>query len=263
MPHLQEVWEKNHSKGLRVFAVEGDGFTALENYAFAGENKYTFPLVTLADSQLSSWDCKTMPNTFVINADGKLVFSASEGWDEVVTKELAKRVYPGLKRDKVEKECEKAAQAYGKGEYAKALELAKAVIDAAPGEKAQADAQFISDAAQALSTSLRSTADAAKAEKRFEDCLVALDRLALGFKGTPEGDAAGEEAKELRKDKDAKREISAWQALAKALESNKKAKGKIEKAKALRAVQKANEGTAAGAKAREVASAIEGSKMYR
>ncbi|KAA0217658.1 hypothetical protein EDM80_02990 [bacterium] len=262
MPHLQEVWEKNKARGLRVFAVEGDGLTALENFAFAGENKYTFPIVTASESSLASWDIKTMPNTYVVNAEGLLVFKGSEGWDGIVEKELARRPYTGLNKDKVEKDCEKAAAAFGKGDYVKAAELAKAVVEGKPSEAAVADAQMIIEACAATEQKLRAAADLAKGEKRYADCLEALDRLASGFKGTESGTKAEAEAKELRKDKDVKKELGAWQALRQALESNKKLK-KAEKVKALRGVQKSQEGTEAGAKAKELATAIEGSKYFR
>lgn len=263
MPHFEEFYAKNKDKGVRMFAIEGDGFSALENLAFAAEWKLTFPVVTLADSQLSQWDCKTMPNTYVIGVSGLLIFKGSEGWDDIVLKELAKRPYPGINKDKVEKDCEKAAQAYAKGEYAKAEELANAVLTAKPGEKAEADAQLILDAIKKNVDYMRATADAAKGEKRYDLTLAMLDKIAACYKGTSIGDETAEEAKSLRADKDVKKEISAWATLQKTLAGNKSSKNKADKVKNLRGLQKSLEGTAAGAKAREIANAIEGSTLYK
>lgn len=246
-----------------MFAVEGDGLTRAENIAFAGEWKLTFPLVTLADSQVSQWDCKTMPNTFVVDASGKLIFKASEGWDDIVLKELAKRPYPGIDKAKVEKECEKAAQAYAKGDYAKAEELANAVLTAKPGEKAEADAQLILDAIKKNVETMRAAADSAKGEKRYDLTLAMLDKIAACYKGTSIGDETAEEAKSLRADKEIKKEVSAWATLQKTLAGNKSAKTKSDKVKNLRTLQKSLEGTAAGAKAREIATALEGSTLYK
>ncbi len=263
MPHFEEFYAKNKDKGLRMFAIEGDGLTRAENIAFAGEWKLSFPIVTLADSQVSQWDCKTMPNTFVVDATGKLIFKASEGWDDIVLKELAKRPYPGINKDKVEKECEKAAQAYAKGEFGKAEELANAVLTAKPGEKAEADAQLILDAIKKSADALRAAADNAKGEKRYDITLAMLDKLALCYKGSPIGDEIAEEAKSLRADKEIKKEVSAWQTLQKTLAGNKACKTKSDKARNLRALQKSLEGTAAAAQAREIATAIEGSTLYK
>ncbi|CAG0998050.1 hypothetical protein GPROT1_03612 [Gammaproteobacteria bacterium] len=263
MPHFEEFYSKNKDKGLRMFAIEGDGLTRAENIAFAGEWKLSFPIVTLADSQVSQWDCKTMPNTFVIDAAGKLIFKASEGWDDIVTKELAKRPYPGIDKDKVEKECEKAAQAYAKGELGKAEELANGVLAAKPGEKAEADAQLILDAIKKSADTMRAAADAAKGEKRYDIVLAMLDKLAAAYKGTSVGEETAEEARSLRADKEVKKELCAWQTLQKTLQGNKACKTKSEKTKNLRALQKSLEGTAAAAQAREIATAIEGSKLYK
>lgn len=246
-----------------MFAVEGDGLSALENIAFAAEWKLTVPVVTLSESQMPSWDTKTMPNTYVLNAAGVLVFKGAEGWDDIVTKELAKRPYPGINKDKVEKECEKAAQSFAKGDYSKARELAQAALDAKPGEKAEADAQLILDAAKKRADYLRGAADAAKGEKRFDIALAMLDALASGFKGSEEGNAAAEEAKALRADKDTKKEASAWGTLQKTLAGNKALKTKQDKVKSLRGLQKSLEGTAAASQAREIANAIENSSLYK
>jgi hypothetical protein len=263
LPHFEEFYAKNKDKGVRMFAVEGDGLTSPENLAFAAEWKLTVPVATLSESQMSSWDVKTMPNTYVINAGGNLIFKGSEGWDDIVTKELVKRPYPGINKDKVDKECEKAAQAFAKGDFTKANELAKAVLEAKPGERAEADAQLILDSAKKRADYLRATADSAKGEKRYDVALAMLDALATGFKGSEEGSAAAEEAKGLRADKDVKKEISAWSMLQKTLTANKTAKNKSDKVKNLRALQKSLEGTAAAGQAREIANAIENSTLYK
>ena len=96
-----------------------------------------------------------------------------------------------------------------------------------------------------------------------ESVLAMLDKLALCYKGSPIGDEIAEEAKSLRADKEIKKEVSAWQTLQKTLAGNKACKTKSDKAKNLRALQKSLEGTAAAAQAREIATAIEGSKLYK
>lgn len=263
MPHFEEYYGKNRDKALHMFAVEGDGLSAPELVAFAAEWKLTVPLVTLADSQCPQWDCKTMPNTFVIGVTGMLVYKGSEGWEDAVARELAKRPWPGINKDKLEKECDKASQALAKNDLAKARELAQAVIDAKPGEKAEADAQLILDAIKKRAETLRAAIDAAKESKRYDLALGWLDALAAGFKGADEGNAAAEEAKTLRADKDVKKEVNAWATLFKTLAANKTVKNKSDKVKNIRALQKTLEGTAAAAKAREIATAIEGSTLYK
>lgn len=262
MPHFHELFNKYKDKGVHFFAVEGEGMTMRENQAFAGEWEFTVPIVTAADSKLGSYDTKTMPAMYVINGAGRVVFQGSGDYERALEKALADVKYPNLGKASVVPECEKAAEAFGKGEYAKARQLAAQLLAGEPAEAIAADASHIADRCEALSKRLRDEADTAVTARQYADAITALDRLALWFKGEETATKAAEEAKELAKGKEAKAEIKARKDLAKTLVANKKLKTKADKLAALYKFFEKNEGTAAADDAKAMAEAIKASSIY-
>ena len=263
MPHFQKAYESYKGKGVSFFAVEGDGLTRAENRAFAGEWQYTFPIVTLADSKLSGYDMVTMPATYVINSFGRVMFQGDGDYEKYIDAGLEDVKYPNLGKQAVADDCEKAAEAFGKGDYAKAKELANALLAGEPAEGVAADAKFIVERCDTLSSAWRTAVDSAKEEGRYQDAMDYLEKLADGFKGSEIGDKADDEMKELKKDKDAKAEIKARKDLAKTLASNRKVKNKEDKLTALYKFYEKNEGTAAANDAKEMAEAIKDSKLFK
>ncbi|MCA8914863.1 MAG: hypothetical protein KDB90_05585 [Planctomycetes bacterium] len=263
MPHFEESYKKYREKGVHYFALEGDGLTMPENQAFAGEWGYSFPIVTLADSKLSGYDVVTMPSTFVINAFGRVVFQGDGDYEKYIEASLKDAPYPYLAKNKVASECEKAAEAFAKGDYTTARTLANELLAGEPAEEVAADASHIVGRCEAFAKLWRDEADAAKADGRYEDALSAVENLATHFKGEELGDKAGDEAKELKKDKDAKAEIKARKDLAKVLAANKKLKTKEDKLSALYKFYEKNEGTAAASDAKAMAEAIKDSKLFK
>ncbi len=147
------------------------------------------------------------------------------------------------------KGLEKAAQNFVAKAYNKAIDECNKTIEKGKDEAAVADAQFIIERCNAEGAKLRARADKAKEEKRYLDAFADLETLSNGFKGMENGDAAANELKELKKDKDVKREVDAANNLIKLMENVGKMKTKTEKALALRnfSKQKSNEGTRAAA----------------
>ncbi|MCB9893622.1 MAG: hypothetical protein H6839_04160 [Planctomycetes bacterium] len=263
MPHFEESYKKYKDKGVHFFALEGDGLSMPENQSFAGEWGYSFPIVTLADSKMSGYDVVTMPAVFVINAFGRVVFQGDGDYEKYIDSCLKDAPYPNLGKSKVAGDCEKAAEAFAKGDYAMARTLAGALAAGEPAEEVAADAKHIIERCEKLAKLWREEADAAKADGRYEQAINALENLASHFKGEELGDKAGDEAKELKKDKDAKAEIKARKDLAKVLAGNKKAKSKEDKLSALYKFYEKNEGTAAANEAKAMAEAIKDSKLYK
>lgn len=263
MPHFQEVFDKYKGKGVHFFAVEGDGLTMRENQAFAGEWGYSFPIVTLADSKLSGYDMVTMPAMYVINSFGRVLFQGNGDYEKYIETALKDVKYPYLGQQKVAPECEKAAEAFGKGDYTKAKQLANELLAAEPAENIATDAKMIVDRCDALGKLWRGEADAAKEAGRYEEAINALNNLAGHFKGEELGDNAATEAKELGKDAAAKAELKARKDLAKTLAANKKLKTKEDKLSALYKFYEKNKGTAAAEDAKAMAEAIKASDKYK
>jgi hypothetical protein len=263
LPHFQKSYESYKDKGVSFFAVEGDGLTRPENQAFAGEWAYSFPIVTLADSSLSGYDMVTMPATYVINSFGRVMFQGNGDYENYIDSALEDVKYPNLGKDKVADECDKAASEFGKGDYAKAKELAKELLGAEPAENVAADAGYIVERCDAVAAQWRTIIDNAKQEGRYQDACDYLERLEEHFKGAEVGDKAKDELKELKKNKDAKAELKARKSLAKLLAKNRKVKKKEDKLAALYKFYEKNEGTAAANDAKAMAEAIKDSKLFK
>lgn len=263
MPAFQKAYDAYKDKGVAFFAVEGDGLTKPENQAITGEWGYTFPVVTLADSKLSGYDMITMPAVYVINSFGRVVFQGNGDYDKYIESSLEDLKYPYLGKTEVAGDCEKAAEAFGKGDYTKALELANALKTGEPSEEVDADASYIIQRCETLAANWRATADSTRADGRYEDTVVYLEKLETYFKGSEIGDKAAAELKELKKDKDAKAEFKARKDLAKTLAGAKKMKNKEDKLSALYKFYEKNEGTAAASDAKAMAEAIKDSSLYK
>lgn len=234
-----------------------------ENQAFAGEWGYSFPIVTLADSELSNYDAVTMPALYVINAYGRVVFQGNGDYEKFIEGSLKDVAYPYLGKTKVAEGCEKAAEAFGKRDYTKARDLANALLAAEPAEDVATDAKYIVERCDALEQQWRTEADDSRTSGRFEETLKALDRLADHFKGSESGTKASDEAKELKKDKEAKAELKARKDLAKVLAGNKKLRAKDDKLKTLYKFYEGNQGTAAAEDAKAMAEAIKDGKFAK
>jgi len=263
LPHFQKVFDSYKDKGVHFFAVEGDGLSMRENQAFAGEWGYSFPIVTLADSKLSGYDMVTMPAMYVINSFGRVVYQGSGDYEKYIDAALKDVKYPCLGQQKVAPECEKAAEAFGKGDYTKAKQLANELLAAEPAENIAADAKMIVDRCEALGKLWRGEADAAREAGRYEEAINTLNLLAARFKGEELGDNAATEAKELAKEPAAKAELKARKDLAKTLAANKKLKTKEDKLTALYKFYEKNKGTAAAEDAKAMSEAIKASDKYK
>lgn len=260
MPHFQELWEKYRDKGVHFFAIEGEGMSSVEIEAFVGEWGWKVPFVSAAESSLSGYDTKSMPIVYVINSFGRCVYQGNGEYEKSIEESLAKLAYPGLGKAEVGAASKKAAEAFAKGDYTKARQLAKEVLTA---NEADEDAKFIVDRCEALAKKWNDEAAKARDEKRFTHAAAVYARIAARFKGSEEGTKADADSKEMQKDADVKKEMKAEDSLSKTLVANKKVKGKEAKAAALGKFYEKNSGTRAAEKAKELAEAIKSSSYFK
>lgn len=256
MPEVNALWGKYGGKGLHVFMLErqnGSEEKIKQIYAPG----YKMPQVR--EGNFPYPGVGSIPYAYVIGVDGTVIFEGHTGYAGVIDSEIKKIKYLGLGKPDVAKGVEKAASAFVARNYAKAIEEANAVIEKAKDEAAVADAKFVIERCNATGAKLRSEADAAKSERRYVDALQALDTLSKGFKGMEIGDAAAVEAKELRADKEVKKELDAANGLMKVMDTFKTMKSNADKAKALRDFAKRNEGTRAASEASAKADELESS----
>lgn len=260
MPHFQELWEKYRDKGVHFFAIEGEGMSTLEMEAFVGEWGWKVPFVAASESTLAGYDTKSMPIVYVINSFGRCVYQGNGEYEKFIEESLAKVAYPGLGKAEVGDSAKKAAEAFGKGDYTKARQLANEALAA---NEADEDAKYIVERCNTLAKKWDEEAAKARDEKRFTQAVAIYARIAARFKGSEEGTKADEASKEMQKDADVKKEMKAEEALAKTLVANKKVKGKDAKASALGKFYEKNTGTRAAEKAKELAEAIKASSYFK
>jgi hypothetical protein len=260
LPSIEALWKNNKDKGLHIFMVESQGGTLEAITEYAKQKGLTLPIpIGGGGSDFSKFPGGNgLPYAFVIGPDGKVAWQGREGYGAVCVKELERIKYPGLGKLEVAPELVKSATSFGAGNYAAAREEALKVKEKeADNEAAVAEADYIIKRVDDRVISLRAKIDDAKGKKRYHEALAMLDTLAgKAYKGLPESEAAAEEAKELRKDKAVKEELKAWDALAKTLEANEKAKSDADKKKNLIKFYEKYEGMAAAEEAKTLADAM-------
>jgi hypothetical protein len=263
LPHFQKLFDKHKDSGVHFFAVERSGLSPVEIQSFAGEHGWTLPFVALSESKLSSYDMATMPNIYVINGHGRVVYQGGGEYEKFLDAALKDVKYPELGKLSVVADCEKAAQSFGKRDYTKARQMAEALLEGEPAEDVAADARYIIERCDYFAKTWREQADSAKEAKLYTRATDALDRIASHFKGSDLGTAAAEESKALKSDKDIKASMKARKDLEKQLLANKKLKTKADKVAALAKFHERNAGTAAADEAKAIAEALQSSQWFK
>lgn len=253
-PEIQELWDKYSGLGLQVFMIEGSKADKEELKDFAAEYGFTMPLVVRVDkttSNFSEYEVGRVPYAYVIGASGEVVWQGKQGYEDTIEEELKKVVYPGLARTSVHEKLEKAAEAFGEGDYGKAASLAeKAKNKHGDTEEAVKDADYILNRIEKRAVALRAVIDADKTARRYRSAIRHLERMAERYAKLKHGEDAEDEVKELKKDKGVKAELAAWEDLDVILAENRKTPNKDQKKERLREFIERNKDKAAAEQAR-------------
>lgn len=84
MPSMQRAWESLQSQGVMLLAINV-GENADTIFQFTGNTQLDFPILLDEDGTTSgAWPMKGLPTTFVIDPQGRIVYSAIGGreWDD-------------------------------------------------------------------------------------------------------------------------------------------------------------------------------------
>ena len=250
LPSNEALWKELSPKGVHMFFVHGQDEDKEWMQDYAKKRGLTFPIPMLGECEFTEYDRgerNSIPYAFVIGPDGIVAWQGREGYGAQVRAQLARIKYPMLKRMDVDPAVAPAAQLFENGEYADAREAAQTAKDAAgENEAALADAEHVLRSVVEHLEDLRAKIDVAKIDRRYHEAIAMLDQLSgKPYKGLPECDAAKEELKTLKSDKEVKSELKAWDQLEKTLEANKKAKDDADRRKNLEKFIKKYEGSAA------------------
>lgn len=257
MPEVQALWNKFEGKGLHVFMCERQGHNAEQIQQIYNSKGLTFPQV-LEGNMGGFPGVGTIPYAYVIGVDGKVVFEGHSGYGAAIETEIEKIKYLGLGKNDVAPGLEKAAAAFSAKDYAGARdEATKAKEKSGDNEAVVADADYIIARVDEVIARLQKRVEDTKAARRYHETVAALEELSgKEFKGMEVADKAKEDLKELKKDKDVKNELKAWDALAKTVEANEKARSDDAKKANLEGFIKKYEGTAAAGDAQQMLGAI-------
>lgn len=160
------------------------------------------------------------------------------------------------KLKRVHSKLKKAADAFKKGQYGKALKAAEKVLGGDPDEKLLADAKRVVDRVETVAKELNLLADRAKEAKRYGEAIDLLQKVVAGFKGVDQAKKASERITKMKKDKEIKAELKATAAFEKTCASLKKIKSPLSQVKALLKFAAKNKGTAAAEEAEKYAQAL-------
>ncbi|MGE0434384.1 MAG: TlpA family protein disulfide reductase [Planctomycetota bacterium] len=219
IPHMEHLYTEHEAtgQGLHIFTFERqnhDVDTVRSTVISRGGGSYP----------VSAGGCENyrgtggIPMAWVIGVDGKIVFAGNPGnaaFDAAIKAELAKVKYPGLGKLDVHKDLDKAARAFSTGDYAKAVSEAQDTLNNEKADDAaKADATFIAERAASMHKSHLAAARAAEDKKKYLEAIAEYEWIVTHFGSrSDEGTAAKDRVAELKKDKDVKAEIKAWQEL--------------------------------------------------
>lgn len=240
-------------KGLSMFLIHAQNEDKEWMTDYAKRKGLTFPIPIQQDCDFMAFDKGeriTLPYAFVISPEGEVVWQGRDGYEAQVRAQVARIKYPKLRKLEVAPEIVEAATAFENGEYADSRDAALKVKEkAGDNEAAVADADYVLAKLAEHLAEMRTKIDLAKEEKRYHHAVAMLEELSgKPYKGMEACDAAKEELKALKKDKEVKAEIKAWEQYEKTLAAIEKS-GEEERRKALEKFIKKYEGTAAASEA--------------
>jgi len=95
MPSMQRAWEELADEGIQVIGINvGEDRDTVK--AFLEQVPVEFPLPMDRDSKVTqSWPVRGLPTTFVVDADGRLVYKAAgeREWDDPALLELVRELH--------------------------------------------------------------------------------------------------------------------------------------------------------------------------
>jgi hypothetical protein len=194
--------------------------------------------------------------TTVVGIDGKVAYyGKDDGWKAAMDTELAKIVYPNLGKNEVADGAERAAKYFAKREFGKAVNEAEKLLDGEHKE-AEADAKLIIERAKDLAEKRNKRVKDWIEDKRYDLAMNCLESLKSEFKNNEIGNAAYDKIKELKKDRQIKKEIKVFELLQKLVNSEGDG-APLDYAKSLHEFAKQQEGFRAGEVAEKQAKRIE------
>lgn len=224
MKKVQDYCNKHAGKGLHIWTVYRLDYEKLYRVRkIAWEHNFTFPICMggFYDDKNDFFGYKREESGFrttVVDVDGKVAFYGEKGWDTVLDKELAKLIYGGLGRHKVADPVTKIAASFAKRDFGRALKDAETIEAAGVPEAAADDHGYIVGKLKQIAETRNQRITEWIADKRYDLALPALEVMREEYKGHKLADDAKAQLDAIKKDKEAKKEIKAFEDLQKLID---------------------------------------------
>lgn len=221
IPHVEKLQQTYGKRGLHIFAFEAQNHTPDEIRAkIAERGGKTYP-VSAGGGNGYQGD-GGIPVAWLIGVDGTVIWQGNPAaetskLDRLIEEEVAKVRYPGMGKSEFHPDTLKAVKAYMQGSLADAREEAQKVLASEKLQDAHGDAQYLLDKVAGVATQRWEALEADRTDGRYLEAMEALTWFSKAFKGAEEGDRAKDLLKEMKKDKEIKREVAASAKLQKLL----------------------------------------------
>jgi hypothetical protein len=220
LERVQRYWEQHKDKGLHVFTIHRLDFEGeLDVRRHKRKHGYTFPIAMGGfEDRANNFEAYRNPGggfrTTIIDIDGNIAFYGTEGWERTLDRELNRVKYPGLGKHTVAEPVESAAGHLMQRRLGRALTEANALLDNDElDEEAHADARLVIERVTAIADLRLERAEAQIEDRRYDLALPLLETMAEEFERHEIGDKARARFDELRRDRDVRREIRAFENL--------------------------------------------------
>ena len=87
MPHLEVVYRKYRSKGLKFYAISIQEDGAIDPAEYFKAKEYSYTLLTLGDLVAEDYGVRGTPSLYVVDKDKKVVYKKPTGVSDVLVKQ--------------------------------------------------------------------------------------------------------------------------------------------------------------------------------
>lgn len=218
---IQKYHDKWNGRGLQVWTIHRLDFEKFSQMdVIARSEGWTFPICMggfydESNDFFGYKDGKTFRTT-VVGIDGKVAYYGKDaGWKAALDAELAKVVYPNLGKHTVAEGAKGPADDFGERKFGKALLACEKLLAGELADDVKADVQLVQEKANWIAEKRLERVKAWKEDKRYDLVMTTLETLENEYKGHQISSDAAAEMKALKKDKDIKKELGAFELLGK------------------------------------------------
>ena len=250
-----QLHEKYSAKGLSVIMLSSQAVSEVKGYAPA--NKIPFVVAVTDRKGEDAFQVRGYPSSFLIDGRGKIIWSGHPNALQASQVEAALKTVELFKLPAVTKSLASAKAAYEGQKFGDAAKKAKARLGAkSASDQDKADAQMIIDKVNETAAKQLAWVDELLEQRDYLEAITQLKIIAIRFKGTEAEKTAKEREKELTKDPEVKKELSAAKLLQRLIFQADRTRGASAKRKlapVFDAFARKYEGTKAASRASEKA----------